>query len=78
MHPIAKNVGKFYKNFKVHKENTLLQYNIFEHDYTPYRQQIRKSMGSKPPPNFSNIFMARRINYEIRKIAKNLLKEIYH
>ena len=45
----------------------VLQYNIFEHDSTLYRQQIGTSMGSKPGPDFSNIFMARRIDIEIRK-----------
>ena len=48
----------------------VLQYNIFEHDSTLYRLQIGTSMGSKPAPDFSNIFMARRIDYEIRKIAR--------
>ena len=52
----------------------VLQYNIFEHDSTLYRQQIGTSMGSKPAPDFSNIFMARRIDNEIRKIARKYTK----
>ena len=35
-----------------------------------YRQNIGTSMGSKPAPDYSDIFMARRIDPFIKQLAK--------
>ena len=48
----------------------VLKYNIFEFDSKMYRQDIGTSMGSKPAPNYSDIFMARRIDPSIKQLAK--------
>ena len=44
----------------------VLKENIFEHDSKIYRQQI----GSKPAPDYANIFMARVIDPHIRSVAQ--------
>ena len=50
--------------------NLILQHNIFEYDSKLYRQLIGTSMGSKPAPDYSNNFMARRIDLHIKTIAR--------
>ena len=48
----------------------VLQENIFENDSKLYRQQIGTSMGSKPAPDYANIFMARVMDPQINVIAQ--------
>ena len=46
------------------------KYNIFEfHDKTLWKQLLKVAMGIHPAPSFANIYLARRIDSEITKLA---------
>ena len=47
----------------------LLHFNIFEFQNNLYRQEIGASMGSKPSPPYSDIFMAQQIDTAITYLA---------
>ena len=47
-----------------------LKYNIFEFDENLYKQEIGTAMWSCPAPSYANIFMARRIDEQIKHIIK--------
>ena len=57
-------------HFLTKRLNLILEYNIFEYDSKLYRQLIGTSMGSEPAPDYSNNFMARRIDPHIKTIAR--------
>ena len=47
----------------------ILKFNIFEFNSELFLQLIGTAMGTKPAPSYANIFMARRIDNTIEKIA---------
>ena len=47
-----------------------LVFSIFEFDKKIYKQQFGTSMGSRPAPPYANLFMAKNIDEQIRKIAE--------
>ena len=47
----------------------ILQNNYFKFNNEIWKQEIGASMGSKPIPSYANIFMAKKIDGEIKKIA---------
>ena len=52
----------------------LLKYNIFEFNGDFFQQIIGTAMGSKPAPPYANIFMSRKIDNPILKIAEMFRK----
>ena len=47
----------------------VLKFNIFEFDNQLFKQLIGTAMGTKCAPNYSNLFMARKIDPEVIKMA---------
>ena len=52
----------------------ILKYNIFEFHGGLYQQLIGTAMGSKPAPSYANIYLAKQIDPEVEKWAKNMVK----
>ena len=48
----------------------ILAYSIFEFDEQMYQQQFGTSMGSKPAPSYTNLFMTNNIDEKIKKITE--------
>ena len=48
----------------------VLKHNIFEFNNELFVQLIGTAMGSRPAPNYTNIFMAKKLNPEILCLAK--------
>ena len=48
----------------------ILTYSVFEINQAKYQQQFGTSMGTKPAPPYANIFMDRKIDEQIVKIAE--------
>ena len=51
----------------------ILQNSIFEFDKELYQQEVGTSMGTKPAPSYANIFMDKRIDKRIVKIAEKYM-----
>lgn len=51
-----------------------LENNIFEFDSQLYEQKKGTAMGSRPAPDFANIFMAQKIDPKILEIGKDYIK----
>ena len=66
----AHNDDKAHNCFILELLELILKHNIFEFDEKLYRQDIGTAMGSKPAPDYANIFMA-TIDDKIAQIAEN-------
>ena len=53
----------------------ILRNNIFVFHDSLYRQEIGCAMGTKPAPSYANIFMAKKIDNEILKIAEKYCRD---
>ena len=53
----------------------VLKHNIFEFNQELFIQLIGTAMGCRPAPSYANIFMAKKIDPEIVKIAQSLIKD---
>ena len=47
----------------------ILKFNLFEFDGALYQQLVGTSMGSKPAPNYANIYLAKRLDKEISRLG---------
>ena len=61
---------KIKNNFILELLSLILKHNIFEFDSKLYRQVIGTAMGSKPAPDYANIFMA-EIDEQILNLASS-------
>ena len=48
----------------------ILQYSIFEFNDSVYQQRIGTSMGTKPAPDYANVFLAKKVDKRFWEIAK--------
>ena len=65
-----KNSDIMLTDFIIELLNIVLKFNIFEFDKELFLQLIGVAMGSRPSPSIANIFLAKKIDPEIFKIAK--------
>ena len=52
----------------------LLQHNLFEFNLSTWRQKIGTAMGVHPAPNYANIYLARRIDRQIKELSEQCLE----
>ena len=50
----------------------ILKYNIFEFDGDLFQQLIGTAMGCRPAPSYTDIYLANRIDKEIRRLSSTL------
>ena len=53
----------------------VLEWNLFEFHEASYLQKVGVAMGIHPAPNYSDIFMARRVDNKIWQIVERLKQE---
>ena len=52
----------------------ILENSIFEFNQELYRQEVGTSMGTKPAPDYANVFMAKKVDNKFWEIAEKYME----